>query len=115
MGIPSSHYYMGVTHMKRFIEELAKSNKHLQDSLPTDTESKRKQKELRKLYLGLLGRRALYVSKVEKESRVVTINQAGTHFIQVSYKYFGRDYEGEIHTSITYLSLICGDSRLDIE
>lgn len=99
--------------MKNFIDELAKSKKHLYDALPTDTEAQRKSKELQKLYARNIGKRALHI--VKNDSRVVTIKEANKHFVRVSYKYFGMDYEGEINVTINYLSLVCGDDRLDIE
>lgn len=101
--------------MKKFIEELNKTKKHLRDSLPTDTEAQRKSKELQKLYAGMIGKRGLYSSKVDKDARVVVIKEVNKHFVRVSYKYYGRDYEGEISSCITYLGLICGDDRLDVE
>ena len=100
--------------MKKFMEELARTKKHLRDSLPTDTEAQRKGRELQAMYTKMIGKRALYTSKVEKDSRVVVIKDVTKHYVRVSYKYYGRDYEGEISACITYLGLICGDDRLDI-
>lgn len=101
--------------MKRFLEELANNKTHLIDAMPTKTEAQRKRIELRTAYKKLVGRRALHVSKGEKDSRVVVIKEAHERYVRVSYKYYGMDYTGEVNTSITYLSLICGDDRLDVE
>lgn len=101
--------------MKKFLEELANNKSHLTDNVPTKTESKQKKKELRNTYSKLVGRRALHISKLERTRRVVVIKEVNTHFIRVAYKYYGMDYEGEISVCICYLSLLCGDDRLDVE
>lgn len=101
--------------MKKFLEELNKAKSHLYDALPADTEARHKRKELKELYSKLIGRRALYVSKVDKDSRVVTIKGVTNNYVIVGYKYYGMEYRGEITTCINYLSLLCGDDRLDVE
>jgi hypothetical protein len=101
--------------MKKFLEELDKAKSYLYNVLPNNTEADNKRKELKQLYGKLVGRRALYVNKVEKESRVVTIKGVTNHYVIVSYKYYGMEYQGELTTCINYLSLLCGDDRLDVE
>lgn len=101
--------------MKRFLEELANTQAHLKDALPSKTESQRKRAELRKVYSGLINKRALHHSSSTRDSRVVRIKAVTNHYVVVAYKYYGMDYEGEISTCVGYLSLLCGEDRLDVE
>jgi hypothetical protein len=101
--------------MKKFLEELSKASTYMYDAIPTDTEAERKYRELRAKFSSLVGRRALYVSKVDKESRVVVIKSVTKHYVTVSYKYYGMNYQGELFTSVNWGALICGDDRLDVE
>jgi hypothetical protein len=101
--------------MKKFLEELSKASNYMYDAIPTDTDAERKYQELRAKFTSLVGRRALYVSKTEKESRVVVIKQVRPHYVILSYKYYGLDYQGELNTCVGYGALICGEDRLDVE
>jgi hypothetical protein len=101
--------------MKKFLEELSKASNYMHDAIPTDTDAERKYGELRAKFASLVGRRALYVSKAEKESRVVMIKKVTPHYVMLSYKYYGLDYQGELTTCVNYGTLICGDDRLDVE
>lgn len=101
--------------MKSFLEELAKTQAHLKDSLPTRTESYRKRMELKSVYSKSIGKRALHHSASTRDSRVVRIRQVTNHYIVVSYKYYGMDYEGDINVCVSYLALLCGEDRLDVE
>jgi hypothetical protein len=101
--------------MKKFLEELSKSSSYMHNEVPVDTAAERMYQELREKFSSLIGKRALYVSKTEKESRVVVIEEVRKMYIVVSYKYYGMDYQGKMRTSVTYGALICGDDRLDVE
>jgi len=101
--------------MKKFIEELNKSTTYMRNAVPTNTEADRQFGELKEKYSNLVGRRALYTSKIDKDTRVVVIEEVHKKYIVLSYKYYGMDYEGKTKTCVTYQSLICGDSRLDVE
>lgn len=102
--------------MKRFLEELAKSQAHLTDSVPVRTDAQRKKAELREVYNKLIGKRALHIPRGDRElNRIVKIKSTHPHYVRVTYKYYGMDYEGELSMCITYLSLLCGEDRLDVE
>lgn len=101
--------------MKRFLEELAKASSYMYDAVPTDTDAERQYKELRAKFSSLVGRRALYVCKAERESRVVVIKDVKKDYVILSYKYYGMDYQGELTTCVCWGALICGDDRLDVE
>jgi hypothetical protein len=101
--------------MKKFLEELNKAKSYLYETAPINTEANQRRKELKELYGRYIGRRALHVSRVDKDSRVVTIKGVTNNYVIVSYKYYGMEYQGELTTCITYLSLLCGDDRLDVE
>ena len=101
--------------MKRFLDELNKGNSHLHDTLPSNTEAQLKRRYLQDRYSKFIGSRALFTDKVLKENRVVIIEEVGSHFLVVSYKYYGMDYEGKIRTTVHYMSILCGDSELKIE
>lgn len=101
--------------MKKFLEELSKASNYMINDIPTDTAAERMYAELREKFSKLVGRRALYVSKVEKESRVVVIEEIRPHYIVLTYKYFGMDYEGKIRVCVNYGAIICGDDRVDVE
>ncbi len=101
--------------MKKFLEELSKATSYMQNTVPTNTEAERQYRELRAKFSTLVGKRALYVSKNLKESRVVVIEEARKNYVRLSYKYFGMDYQGILNTTVTYGALICGDDRIDAE
>lgn len=101
--------------MKRFLEELANNQTHLMDAMPSKTESERKRKELKLAYSKLLGKRALHHSKSEKDTRVVRIKEVTNHYVRVSYMCYGMDYQSEVSTCVSYLALLCGEDRLDVE
>jgi hypothetical protein len=101
--------------MQKFLEELEKAKENLYNDSPEKTDAVRICKGMRSKFRALEGKRALLVSKVNKTSRVVTIEEAHERYVRVSYKYFGRDYAGKLNTCVNYLSLYCGDDRLDVE
>ena len=101
--------------MKKFLEELSKASAYMTNDTPTDTAAERMYQELREKFRGLIGHRALYVSKTERESRVVVIEEVRDMYVLLSYKYYGMDYQGKMTTSVNFGALICGDDRLDVE
>lgn len=101
--------------MQKFLEELNKASTYMYNAVPIDTEAERRYKELREQFSSMVGRRALYVSKSEKEARVVVIEEVKKRYIVLSYKYFGMDYQGKLTTTVTYGALYCGEDRLDVE
>lgn len=101
--------------MKKFLDELNKYTSYLYDDVPKNTDAGRRFQELRNKYSKLIGKRALYMSRPNKESRVVVIEEARPRYVRVSYKYVGMTYKGVTSTCIQYQSLICGESRLDVE
>lgn len=100
--------------MKKFLEELERHKMSLIEE-PTNTEAQRKFTEMQKHYSQFIGRRALYKSKIEKSSHVVTVVNVTSSCVLLARKYFGRGYSGEIKTCAMFSSLICGEDGLEIE
>ncbi len=105
--------------MKKFLETMnssAAGSAGYVQALKTDAfDAAIKLAELQKQYKKLEGHRALYRNKPTKEMRVVTILTAGKRFITVEYNCYSATSENVVRVSISYFSLLCGDSSLEVE
>ncbi|ACI91058.1 gp33 [Bacillus phage SPO1] len=101
--------------MQKFLDELEKVRNHTEDYDVYNSEAERTFRGLKAKFQKLIGKRALYICKSTKESRVVTIEAAYDRYIVLSYKYYGMDYEGSTKMSVTYQALLSGEDRLDVE
>lgn len=101
--------------MKKFLEELAKSDKYLYNSVPKNSIAERTYAEIREKFLPYVGHRARFISKITKEAKIVRIEEVHHMYLSVSYKYYGPTYEGVLKTCVSIPALFCGDERLDVE
>lgn len=101
--------------MKKFLEELDKSQEHLQYG-PTTLEKKSaaKLKSIYEEYKNHVGKRAMY-SSGRNEYRLVSIEEVNNRFVRLSYMCYGRDYECKLQTCVQITALYCGDAHLDVE
>lgn len=105
---------MGGITLKKFLEELNKS-KDIYTDIPVSTGANLRYKQMKDLYSKHIGGRALYTDKIEKESRVVYIEQVTDSFIIAKYNCYGMDYTRQVSACVMYSSIICGDARVEIE
>ncbi|MMZ43611.1 hypothetical protein D1872_51730 [compost metagenome] len=100
--------------MKKFMEMLAQSEAFFNDLPGENSEAAKKFAEKFSYYSSNLGKKA-WLKSGKTVSKVVVIEEVTPHYVKVSYKYHGRDYEGKLYTCINYNSLICGDDVLEVE
>lgn len=99
--------------MKTFLEELARARNPYEISV-SNAESIQRKQELKLKYQQLIGVRALYKNK-DKEMRIVIIREATDHYVRFTYPHYTADHKGFINGTANYLSLLCGDDRLEVE
>ena len=100
--------------MKKFLEELAKHKNYIREA-PTNTIAEQKYAALKAKFSTLVGKNAMYRCGSDRSVRVVVIEQALPHYVLMSHRHYGRDYQGKTYTSCPYGALLCGDDRIDVE
>ena len=96
--------------MKQFLEKLEEHKKKAKK--PQATEATLMFRNMQNKYQKLVGVRALMLNPHDQESRVVRIEKVYSHFLVVSYGYYGIENSGRIDTCILYSSIITGEYGL---